>query len=637
MNPSRPPPDRPPPDPTDPSDPPDPAAWGVATEYTDAAGETHQVSPATVAAVLAAMEARTPAPAGHGGPLVVRLDRPPVAVPGGWLVTEDGGRERVGGRLPPDLAPGYHRLEPDDGEPRRLIVSPGRCPEPRGSPQWGWSAQLYATRSTSSWGIGDLADLAELARWSASLGAGVALINPLHAAAPGDHQEPSPYFPASRCFPSPLYLRVEDLPGASEVPEVVELGSAARLLNQERLIDRDRVWALKRPALEAVFARFEQRSDSGGLDRFVARRGSALDGFVTWCALAERHGMPWQDWPLDVRRPDAPGVVAFAASAEGASRIRFHRWLQWQLDRQLRAASTAVGIVADLAIGVNVGGADAWLWQDAYAKPVRVGAPPDEFNTRGQDWGLPPFDPWKLRAADYEPFVQTIRGGLRHAGGLRVDHVMGLFRLWWIPEGNPAGAGAYVGYPSDDLLDIVALEAHRAGAYVVGEDLGTVEARVRTDLAERRVLSYRLLWFEAARPQRWPARALGAVTTHDLPTVAGAWTGSDLEVQRALGLAPNEEGIQAMRDRLVQWTASSPATPVGTVVERAYRLLAEAPCALLTATLDDVCGVEERPNMPGTTGEWPNWSLALPLALEDIERLPVAEQVARHLGRRLRS
>jgi 4-alpha-glucanotransferase len=264
---------------------------------------------------------------------------------------------------------------------------------------------------------------------------------------------------------------------------------------------------------------------------------------------------------------------------------------------------------------------------------MRVGAPPDEFNTLGQDWGLPPWDPWKLRNAGYRPFVETVRAGLRHAGGLRFDHVMGLFRLFWIPPDRGPAEGTYVRYPYWDLLNILALEAQRAGAFVVGEDLGTVEDHVREELAARDVLSYRLLWFERDTPEHWPVGALGAVTTHDLPTVAGVWSGADLEAQRRLDLSPNEEGSRALRATLEAATGCRDGDPVEAVIDGAYGALAGARCAVLTATLDDALAVEERPNMPGTTTEWPNWCLALPAPLEDIEVAPLALRIAEHLGR----
>jgi 4-alpha-glucanotransferase len=336
--------------------------------------------------------------------------------------------------------------------------------------------------------------------------------------------------------------------------------------------------------------------------------------------------VPWQDWPEGLRRPDSPAVARFAASRAGRRRIDYHVWLQYQLDRQ-RAAVGGTEIIADLAIGVNVGGADAWLWQDTFAAGIRVGAPADEFNAMGQDWGLPPWDPWRLRASGYEPYIETVRAGLRHAGGLRFDHVMGLFRLFWIPAGDTPVDGTYVRYPYWDLLNILALEAERAGAFVVGEDLGTVEDHVRAELRSRQVLSYKLLWFEDRPPAEWDGGALGAVTTHDLPTVAGVWSGSDVEAQRQAGLAVNEAGSRGLHDRLAEWTGSGPDRPVDEVIEDAYALLAEAPCDVLTVTLDDLAGVEDRPNMPGTVDEWPNWRLALPVPIEALEASPLARRV----------
>jgi 4-alpha-glucanotransferase len=287
----------------------------------------------------------------------------------------------------------------------------------------------------------------------------------------------------------------------------------------------------------------------------------------------------------------------------------------------------------DLAVGVDPGGADAWLWQDTMALGMRVGAPPDEFNTRGQDWSLPPFDPWRLRLAGYDPWIRTVRAGLRAAGGIRVDHVMGLFRLFWIPLGASPVDGAYVRYRHWEMLDILALESHRAGAYVVGEDLGTVEDFVRHELYERGVLSYRLLWFEPHRPPDFPVQALAAVTTHDLPTVAGMWSGGDLAEQHALGLEPNEAAAGAIRHRLADWTGSPADASPAEVVVATHRLLAQAPSMILTATLDDAAVVEERPNIPGTVDERPNWSIALPVPLEDLEKSPTATAIAAALRR----
>ena len=286
----------------------------------------------------------------------------------------------------------------------------------------------------------------------------------------------------------------------------------------------------------------------------------------------------------------------------------------------------------DLPIGVDPDGADAWVWQDIIATATSVGAPPDRYIVQGQDWGLPPFVPHRLAAAGYEPFIQTVRAALRYAGGLRIDHVMGLFRLFWVPRGLTPADGAFVRSRADDLLGIVALESVRAHAFIVGEDLGTVEEGVRERLAAQAILSYKVVWFEPEPPAHYPELALAAVTTHDLPTIRGLWTGTDVHQQKAVGLTPNEEGLAEMRTRLATMIGADDETPLPRVVEETHRLLAEASCAVVTATLDDALLVEERPNMPSTVVP-SNWSTALPKPLEELEADPVALAVARTLSR----
>ena len=611
-------------------------AWGVAEGYHRADGRWVDAPPDTLERILAAMGASEDGgPEAAEGPLVVRRDGGAVDVGGRWvLVTEDGAELDVDGLLPPDVPLGYHSLvAPDGGSRRALIVSPGRCRLPA-SPAWGWAVQLYAARSAQSWGMGDLADLRRLGEWSAGeLGAGLVLVNPLHAALPGLPQTASPYFPSSRRFRNPLYLRVEEVPGVGGGADVAELAAAGRALTASaRLIDRDEVHRLKMAALEAAWERWP---GDPRFDAYRAAQGEELEDYGAFCALTEEFGRGWERWPAEYRHPASPHVTEYRN--RNAARAGFHVWLQWLLDLQLAAASTAVPLVQDLAIGVDPAGADAWLWQDVVVNEMSVGAPADEFNTKGQDWGLPPFDPWKLRAAGYDPFIQTMRAALRHAGGMRLDHVMGLFRLFWVPRGASPRDGTYVRYPSSDLLDIVALESHRNGAYVVGEDLGTVEPEVRAELAARDVLSYRLLWFEREAPERWPEKALAAVTTHDLPTVAGLWTGSDLDAQKRLDMEPNEEGTAATRDHLGGVAGASDETSAEDLALSAYGALARTPCLLLTATLDDAIGVEERPNMPGTTDEWPNWSIALPCTLEELEDDPRPPRLAAVLRRDPRS
>lgn len=356
----------------------------------------------------------------------------------------------------------------------------------------------------------------------------------------------------------------------------------------------------------------------------------SLQQFATWCVLAEHCGPEWPLWPPDFRSPGDPAIATFAAAH--ADRIRFHIWLQHVLSTQFAAASTDVGIIQDLPIGFSPTGADAWAWQSLLAPTVSVGAPPDEFNTSGQDWGLPPFVPHKLRAADYRPFIETIRATMSANGGVRIDHVMGLSRLWWIPDSNHPRDGAYVRYPADDLLDIVALESVRNSAVVVGEDLGTVEPAMRVCLEDHDVLSYRLLWFEEDRPARWPVRAMAALTTHDLPTVAGLWDGSDLEEQRQLDLDPNVEGQLEMRERLRRASGLAHDAPSDVAVISAHQLLASAPSTLLCATLDDALVEPRRPNIPGVAGGRPNWSIALPRAIDELFDDQLATSIAHTLN-----
>ncbi|MDQ6797714.1 MAG: 4-alpha-glucanotransferase [Actinomycetota bacterium] len=605
----------------------------MASEYRDAGGELRRPPDATLTAVLEAMGATTERPPATT-PVATASPGGPTGVDGPTeLTTEDGGNIRLdaGACLPPDLPFGYHTLVAlDDGHERTLVVSPGACQLPA-SALWGWAVQLYATRSGQSWGIGDLADLGDLARWSSTeLGAGLLLVNPLHAATPVLPQATSPYFPSSRRFRNPLFLRIEDVPGIAALgPEVDELAAAGRRLNADRRIDRDSVFRLKMAALDTIWSRL-----GGGrrFERWNAEQGPDLEAYATFCVLAEEHGRSWRNWPDDLRHPGGTGIAGFRRRHR--ARVDFHRWLQWLLDVQLAAASADLAIVHDLAVGFDPDGADAWEWQDVVAPGMSVGAPPDEFNTQGQDWGLPPFDPWRLRNASYRPFVETVRSAFRHAGGLRLDHVMGLFRLFWVPVGTGPSEGTYVRYPGSDLLDIVALESHRAQAWVVGEDLGTVEDEVRRELAAHDVLSYRLFWFEKGDPSTYPTKALAAVTTHDLPTIAGLWSGADLAAQQELNMAPNTEATAAMRARVGDVAGAADSAPVEDVVAGVYGALARAPSLLVTAGIDDALCIEERPNMPGTIDEWPNWSIALPVSIEEIKSDPRPRVIADLLGRR---
>ncbi|HEV2369036.1 MAG TPA: 4-alpha-glucanotransferase, partial [Acidimicrobiales bacterium] len=389
----------------------DPHAWGVEPGYDDVSGTWHDSDPDAVDAVLAAMGAHTPTPPGPQE-TDVWVVNPGRAVPceGRWVLhTETGRRMEGDGPLPAGLELGYHDLERRDAPQRvRVIVAPPACYRDTGSRRWGWAAQLYALRSRSSWGIGDLADLAELGRWSRSVGADVVLVNPLHAPLPVLPLENSPYFPSSRSFRNPIYIRVEDVPGSAGLADVSAAAAAGRALNETPLIDRDSVWRLKLSALEAVWAAMtpEQRDGQGDVAAYRARIGETLESYATFCTLTEVHGAGWRSWPAGLERHDTDATREFAAGH--ADRVAFHVWLQYLLDRQLEHAGASGGVVSDLAIGTDREGADAWRWQDVMANDVCVGAPPDDFNPAGQNWGFAPYDPWKLRAARFEPYIEVV-------------------------------------------------------------------------------------------------------------------------------------------------------------------------------------------------------------------------------------
>jgi 4-alpha-glucanotransferase len=628
-------------------------ARGVATRFTDAASRHYEVAEATLKAVLDAMGPPPAGPAGWPPVVVTRTGQPSGWRPPGGepatLVLEGGEERPLPAELPGELPLGRYLVAGRTGA-TSLVVAPGRCHLPPalagGGRAWGWAAQLYAARSRSSWGIGDLGDLAGLLGSTAPLGAGFALLNPLHAALPG---EPSPYNPSSRVFRNPLYLCIEDVPElAALAPEerarVAALAGAGRGLLDQSRIDRPAVYRLKDEAL---------RRAHGALDRVPGRREELaaflaatpnLERFATFCALQHAHGNDWRAWPDEYRHPDRPEVADFGARHR--DEVGYHAWLQWLLDRQLAAARPAtgqLGVVNDLAIGFAPNGFDAWSFQDQLAAGMSVGAPPDPLGPRGQDWGLPAFVPDRLAADGYGPFAQTIRAGMAHAAGLRIDHVMGLFRLFWIPDGAEPAQGTYVRYPADDLLGVLALESAAAQALVVGEDLGTVEPGVRERLDAEGVLSYRLAWFEHGpdggrrRAADYPRLALAATTTHDLPTVAGFFTGSDLDHLAAIGVAtpggPERADQEAQRASLCRLLEDEELLEpgersVGAIVAALYRFLARTPAMLVAATLEDAVEAHDRPNVPGTTDQRPNWSLPLPVLLDDLAADPRVRRLA---------
>ncbi len=591
----------------------------------------------------------------RGGVLQVDNFTPPFDLDGRWI----GEASFV---LPADLPLGYHRVHLRSGDYQTssaLIVTPDwlGLPEGLGTRRaWGLATQLYSVRSRQSWGVGDLSDLADLALWSAYRhGADYVLVNPLHAAAPSgptSPMEPSPYLPTSRRFVNPLYLRVEAIPELADLPK---RGRVRRLradvqqqADQLDTIDRDSAWAAKRAALKLIHRVPRSAGRELAYAAFRSREGRALDDFATWCALAEKYGGDWHRWPKSLRHPDASGVPDFVA--KHADAVDFHRWLQWQLDEQLAAAQSqairagmSLGIMADLAVGVHPSGADAWALQEVLAPGVTAGAPPDEFNQLGQDWSQPPWRPDRLDEHEYQPFRALIQAVLRHAGGVRIDHIIGLFRLWWIPEGAPPTQGTYVRYDHEAMIGIVALEAHRARALVVGEDLGTVEPWVRDYLLLRGLLGTSILWFELDRDgnggplpaERWREYCLSSVTTHDLPPTAGYLAGAHVRLRESLGLLtrPVDAELESDRAERAAWIAElqrvglledgAEADPEQTVLAL-YRYLGRTPSRLLGVALTDAVGDRRTQNQPGTTDEYPNWRVPLTgpdgrqVLLEDI-------------------
>ncbi|GFG75755.1 4-alpha-glucanotransferase [Mycobacterium botniense] len=674
---------------------------GIATDYQDWTGRRVSVPETTVVAVLAACGIRAESEPERAAALIASdraywsrpLPATIVARAGAetgfwvhvthgapaevWLRLEDGtvrcARQvdnftppfELDGRLigeasfvlPDDLPMGYHRVYLRSGDTETsaaLIVTPNWLGLPerlRGRRAWGLATQLYSVRSRESWGMGDLTDLTDLAVWSAVRhGADYMLVNPLHAAAPVTPMEPSPYLPTSRRFVNPLYLRVEAIP---EFAYLRKRGRVRRLREQLQdrtaaldAIDRDSAWAAKRSALEQLYRVPRSAGRNLAYAAFCAREGSALDDFATWCALAEKYGGDWRRWPKALRHPASAAVAEFVDHHRDA--VDFHRWLQWQLDDQLAAAQSqalragmALGVLHDLAVGVHPTGADAWALQDTLATGVTAGAPPDEFNQLGQDWSQPPWRPDRLEQLEYRPFRDMIRAVLRHSGGVRIDHIIGLFRLWWIPTGAPPADGTYVRYDHEALVGIVALEAHRAGALVVGEDLGTVEPWVRDYLRARGLLGTSVLWFEADRDgaggplpaERWREYCLASVTTHDLPPTAGYLAGDHVRLRESLGLLTRPAGEELEADRAAQaaWRAElrragllDDDTDVEQTVLALYRYLGRTPSRLLSLSLADAVGDRRTQNQPGTTDEYPNWRIPLagpdgrPMMLEDV-------------------
>ncbi|MCX5201195.1 4-alpha-glucanotransferase [Streptomyces sp. NBC_00237] len=681
------------------------ALYGVAVSYSPSADRTVHVPAATAVAVLAALDVDASTPEAVDAALAAHDARartevlPPTlvlwrgaqtlpealaALPEGTelRVATEQGEARTWPAPPPahrdgpaatgasghwaQLPHGVHRLSvrlPDGREAScHLVVAPARAKAPEG-PRHGFLVQLYSLLSTRSWGMGDLGDLADLAAWAGRfLGAGFLQVNPLHAAVPGTPTDPSPYRPSTRRFPDPVHLRIEDVPEFGYVTDPADrtrlgelLAEAAALregvLLRDALLDRDAVWALKREALTIVAGVPLSPGRRAAYCDFLAEQGTALEDHATWLALVDLYGPDRTRWPGALADRDSADTARERAKLGGL--IDFHCRAVWLTDCQLaaaqraaREAGMAVGLVHDLAVGVHPDGSDTWAQAHAYAPGMSVGAPPDAFNARGQDWGLPPWRPDVLAATGYAPYRSLLRNLLRHAGAVRIDHVMGLFRLWWVPAGLPPTEGAYVRYDAEAMLAVLVLEADRAGAVVVGEDLGTVEPGVRDALAARGVLGTSVLWFERdwagtgrpLPPEAWREGCVATATTHDLPSTAARLTGDHVALRHRLGLLTRPLARERAEEATEVTDWLSYLTRLGLLpeggedeeaaVRAVHRFLLRTPARMVGIWLPDAVGDRRPQNLPGTWDQYPNWRLPLadatgrPLTLEELAASP---------------
>jgi 4-alpha-glucanotransferase len=603
------------------------------------------------------------------------------AVPGGF-------RFALNLPLPANLEMGYYDLtlrvrsggREETGQTRLIAVPPEVYgPEwvQQGKRYWGFNLPLYALKSPTNWGVGDFADLSALVRWAGDLGAAFVGVNPLHAFGGLAGADPSPYAPASRAFLNILYLNLEAAPEMSHCRKAQDLLASPEFqAEKSRLADAplvlyQEVYRLKRQVLELLYQTFgrvhgdpENPRTARGQEfaDFVAAKGVALTRFGRFCALADHLQQgDWRHWPEPYQNPNHPAVADFAL--KHPREVRLFQYGQWLSETQLRQVcqtareqGLSFTLYEDLALGSSPGGFDTWAYPDLFAFGAAIGAPPDAFNPKGQNWGLPPLIPERLRASGYRLFIDTLQANMPPGGMLRLDHVMGLFRLLWIPRGAEAGQGAYVHYPERELLAILALESVRRRALIIGEDLGTVPPRIRRDLGKYGVFSYRLFYFERDEnhhflpPEAYPPRAMAAVTTHDLPTLTGFWRGVDLDLKRRLNLYPaphqteadaaaREEDrsllLAALQDRGLLPRETLPdldASGALTLREAVLTYLAQSQAALMEVRLEEMFGVAEQQNLPGTQQEHPNWRLKLPLTLGQMIQDPEPARIAARLN-----
>jgi 4-alpha-glucanotransferase len=683
---------------------------GIETRHTDALGVVHEPDAETLAAMVSAfgLPARPDQAAAaladmkaeslHLEPLRIvaaeapALDLPIANGPIEWRLDCEQGDHVAGQwnpddgklRLPGDVPLGYHRLRLSvDGtiETFDIAVAPTACYLPPelepGARGWGLTTQLYSLRSKRGWGMGDFTDLAALTRAAGASGAITVGINPLHALFASEPRHTSPYSPSSRAQLDYLYIDPGAVPGFADDPAIRDLAPEAALkaARKGELVDHAAVAALKRPVLEALYRRFHDVDLAAGartkaanaFRRFQKAGGKPLAAFAIFEALHEHfnsnHGQfSWFDWPSELRDPNSKAVADFAAAHR--DRVEFFEFLQWQADSQLgaaveagRAAGLSLGLYRDLAVGVNPQGAEAWADQGIVVPGMAIGAPPDPLSRAGQDWGLAPVNPLALRHQGFQPFIAALRANMRHAGVLRIDHVMSLQRLYWVPAGRSAVAGAYVNYPFAELLRLVALESQRQRCAVIGEDLGTVPSGFRETMQAANVMSYRVVMFERhldgnfIAPAAYPPLAAASAATHDLATLKGFWLGRDIAWRQQLALYPDtaaeaadiadrhtarwqllealEREALVPRHRFAEFLPPK-GEPVYTAElgEAILTYLARSRARLLLVQIEDVAGEVEQANLPGTSETHPNWRRRLSAKLNDILQSREMQRVA---------
>ncbi len=594
--------------------------------------------------------------------------------------------------LPSDLAVGLYDLTvtakgwEDAVRMCRVLAVPERCHRPfemeEGARYWGFSVQLYGLISRRNWGIGDLTDLAMLMDWAGREGADFIGINPLHAGFPLDPSRISPYAASSRLWLDPIYLDIEAVPEFKGCPEACarvasdDFQAQLDALRESEEVEYGRVRGLKEELVGLLYDHFRDHDLSGetptsrglGFRAFQEKQGRGLRCFALFNALSayfaqdDGTSLDWRQWPEAYRDPASPDVEQFAADhLDVVERFEYEQWLcetQLAVARARgQSAGMRLGLYMDLAVGSAADGSDMWADQDTVLQGVSIGAPPDSFNTQGQDWGFPTFAPNALRDAAYDPFIRMLSANMRRSDAMRIDHVLGLLRLYCMPEGTGAADGAYLRFPLADMLNIVAMESVRAGCLIIGEDLGTVPDGLQEQLQDKGLLSYRVFYFEQDKgafhpPEAYPSDALVCISTHDLPTLQGYWAGRDLEWRDQLGhFRTKTEGNRERTARTKQKAAIMEALsqaglgdqpvpakakasrsrrkkpPAAPPVEAIHRFLASTPSAVFAVQLEDVLGVTEQPNFPGTVHEHPNWRRKLPVCIEDLSTVDLVTQV----------